>query len=105
MRIAHKTATITDLATVRGNVPADVAEVLADLDTEHDAACDIYDIATREMDAARETLADATAALRAAEVTWAHAGAEMNSAAVAVSRARKAAGVVLTADGYRPVTA
>jgi len=81
-------------------IPAAVLERLADLDALHDTACDTYDCATRELDAARDALTEAARRLTDAEDTWAAAGAEMNDAAVACSRARQAAGVQLTVNGY-----
>ena len=100
------TATLTIVRTDQqhhATIPAAVLDHLADLDTDHERTCDLYDIATRELDAARDALTEAARRLTDAEDAWAAAGAEMNDAAVACSRARQAAGLTLTADGYRPV--
>lgn len=79
---------------------ADVLDHLADLDTLHATACDVYDLTTAELDAARETLKQAAAALTVAEDAWSKAGQEMDEAARACTNAREAAGLVWTANGY-----
>lgn len=68
----------------------------------HGTACDTYDTATRELEAARNALTEAAWAVTEAEEAWSKAGAEMDVAARTVSAAREAAGVKLTASGYRP---
>jgi hypothetical protein len=78
---------------------------IEDADMLHETACDVYDIATRELDAARDALTEAARRLTDAEDEWSRAGAAMNDAARHVSGLRQAAGVVRTADGYRPVSA
>jgi hypothetical protein len=104
MRIAHSITSNTSerdrLATVLA-LPSMLQRV-DDLDALHDQTCDNYDVATRDLDAAREEFARAKGALRIAESIWSDAGAEMNAAAVALSQACRAAGVVRTAEGYRP---
>jgi hypothetical protein len=74
---------------------------IEDADALHETACDVYDIATRELDAARDALTEAARRLTDAEDEWSRAGAEMNDAARRVSQLRLAAGVIRTADGYR----
>lgn len=81
--------------------PADVPVSLAEADALHETACDVYDVATRELRAARDAMTATCAAYTAADAAWVQAGDEMNAAAVAVSAERRAAGLVLTADGYR----
>jgi hypothetical protein len=83
-------------------IPATVLERLADLDADHATACDIHEIATRELEAAREALTLAAQALTVAEAAWQHAGAEMYDTARALADAREAAGLVWTASGYKP---
>jgi hypothetical protein len=82
-------------------IASSVLERIADLDALHDTACAVYDCATAALDQARKDLAAAAAALTQAEDTWSKAGQEMDAVARAVSSARKAAGLVYTADGYR----
>jgi len=84
---------------------ADSLAEIEDADMLHETACDVYDIATRELDAARDALTEAARRLATAEDDWSLAGAAMNDAARHVAGLRQAAGVVRTADGYRPVSA
>ena len=81
--------------------PADVPASLAEADALHETACDVYDVACRELRAARDAMTAACAAYTAADKAWVDAGEEMNAAAVALSAERRAAVLVLTADGYR----
>jgi hypothetical protein len=85
-------------------IPADVLADLEELDALHETAADVYDGATAELDEARKILQEAAWALTEAEEAWSKAGAEMNDAARTLAAAREAAGVRMTASGYRPVT-
>jgi len=85
--------------------PPGVISEVEDADMLHETACDVYDIATRELDAARDALTEAARWLTDAEDEWSRAGAVLNDAARHVAGMRQAAGVVRTADGYRPVSA
>jgi hypothetical protein len=78
-----------------------VLERLADLDAEHATACDIHEIATRELEPAREALTLAAQALTVAEAAWQDAGAGTYDTARALADTREAAGLVLSASGYR----
>ena len=89
--------------TERRELPA--AEVMAEIheaDALHETACDVYDIATRDLEAARQALADAARRLTEAEGQWNVAGSQMDALARRVAAMRQSAGVVFTATGYRP---
>ena len=93
---------------MRADMPAVTMPDLSaihEADALHETACDVYDIATRDLDSARQALTDAARALTEAEVAWNTAGSQMDVLARHVSRLREAAGLVRTADGYRPVPA
>jgi hypothetical protein len=92
------------LVTPAAGIPADVLADLEELDALHETAADVYDGATAELDEARKILQEAAWALTEAEEAWSKAGAEMNDAARTLAAAREAAGVRMTASGYRPVT-
>jgi hypothetical protein len=85
-------------------IPPTVLEHLEDLDAVHETACDVYDLASAELDTTRQALTDAAAAYQAVNDAWQKAGLEMDAAARTAAATRKAAGVVLTASGYRPVS-
>ena len=85
--------------------PADLMAQIEDADALHETACDTYDIATRDLEAARRALTEAARRLTEAEDAWNTAGSQMDALARHVAGLREAAGVRLTADGYRPVTA
>lgn len=89
------------LHTLHRLAPVSTADDLAELDALHATACDVYDLATSDLDAARRALTEAAWALTEAEEAWSKAGLEMDETARRVSTAREAAGLVLTADGYR----
>jgi hypothetical protein len=95
---------VPPLQQARPRLTAEVLAGLADLDALHETAADVYDITARELDDARKALQEAASALTEAEEAWNRAGTEMDAAARKVAAARKTAGVVLTATGYRAVT-
>jgi cystathionine beta-lyase/cystathionine gamma-synthase len=84
--------------------PDDVMAEIEDADALHETACDNYDNATRDLENARQALTEAARRLTEAEVAWSTAGSQMNAVARHLFSLREAAGVVVTADGYRPVT-
>jgi hypothetical protein len=94
-------AGLTRLVTVLESV---VPPEVEDAHALHETACDVYDIAVRNLDAARQAVTDAAKALTLADEEWSQAGADMDAAARSLAAARKSAGVVLGADGYRPVS-
>ena len=89
-------------ATERHQLPStEVMAALEDADALHETACDVYDIATRDLEAARQALTDAARRLTEAEVQWNVAGSQMDALARHVAGLRQSAGVVLTATGYQ----
>lgn len=82
-------------------VPADVLDQLDGLDADHQTACDVLDLAAADVDQARRELSEAARRLADAEERWARAGIVADETSRAVVAAREAAGLVLTASGYR----
>jgi DNA repair ATPase RecN len=104
--VKNNTDARNDLAAAVTRLTAAPPEMsdIEDLHATHETACDMYDLATRELAEARQTLTEAAAGLTEAEDAWSKAGAEMDAAARELSAACKAAGVYRTADGLRQVT-
>jgi chromosome segregation ATPase len=75
---------------------------LEELEALAATAADVYELADTELTAARQELAEAQRRLDAASDERDRAGRELDAARRDVIDARKAAGVVLGADGYRP---
>lgn len=87
-------------------IPAgtDVAELaeLAAADATAATAAAVHDTACRELRAAQAAMTDANRAYLEAEAAWGRALDESTAAQAALAAARRTAGLVLTADGYRP---
>jgi hypothetical protein len=89
---------------MRADMPAVTLPDLSaihEADALHETACDVYDIATRDLDAARQALTEAARVLTEAEAAWSKAGADMDAAARKVAAMRQSVGLVRTGSGYR----
>lgn len=82
----------------------EVLDHLAELDADHATACDVYDLAAADLKQARKELTEAARSLADAEERCARAGIVADETNRAVIGAREAAGLVLTASGYRKDT-
>lgn len=92
------------LESITTPAPADVPASLADAEALAATASDVYDIACREMRAAQDAMTEASRAYLAANREWERAGAESAAAQDALATERRAAGLALTATGYRQAT-
>jgi hypothetical protein len=85
----------------RQPVPADVLDRLDALDADAATAADVYELTLAAAEAARREFTEAARRLADAEEAWARAGIVADETSRAVTDARHASGLVLTADGYR----
>lgn len=98
IRATGRNSTMNTVTTIAPEVAAELAE----LDDLADTARTVHDINSRVLDAASEALGAARARFEAASAAWGDSGAALDATARKAAAARQAAGVSLTASGYRP---
>ena len=81
-------------------VPASLVEA----EDDAEMAGEMHDLSCHNLRAAQQAITEAHRNYVAASEQWNQTSAELTAAQNALTAERKAAGLVLTADGYRPVT-